>query len=525
MSENIMLVNPPARLDRQIVQPLGIASIAGQLRSAGYSNISIIDGCYLVKKHGYRKSFQIIGEEIERTRPFVVGCTLHSSMLEETERVCEYALKVHSNVIIGGHGATACHEASAMNFYTRARACNSSSITAVVRGEGEETAKQLVDALFQHSSLYGIEGVTFYDGNVVVVNPGRELLDMNTLEPPAIDLLPAAGEYGGWYNIEESRGCVFQCSFCSIRSMYPVVRLKHPERIRVEVEQAHDLGAERIYLTGELTLLDTDRAIAISDIIRSYGMQWSTSAHPSLIGKAKSILPVLKRSGLVCLEVGIEAGSQRSLDLFNKGTTPKKNQLAMRILESEGISPWLHFIPFHPYMNMRDLYENVMFMTRNLSNFLGRPNFPDYLSHAWVPTEGTTLFERAHKDGLITRRSRKTYVRYEDSRVIEAKRSYDHYFIKKYGKEYYRLHGELIKMIDTMNSDDLHENKKFMLIGTLPLSALYVAYACALTGVPAQKHVESLVGRFFEVIHSDYSCVSYSDLCRSVLEEIEGQRR
>src|SRR4030042_127551 len=108
MSDNIILVNPPVRLDRQIVQPLGIASIAGQLRRAGYSSISIIDGCYLVKKHGYERSFQIIRGEIERTRPFIVGCTLHSSMLEETERVCEYAFKSNSHVIIGGHGATAC---------------------------------------------------------------------------------------------------------------------------------------------------------------------------------------------------------------------------------------------------------------------------------------------------------------------------------------------------------------------------------------------------------------------------------
>jgi len=524
MSENIMLVNPPVRLDRQIVQPLGIASIAGQLKRAGYSSISIIDGCYLVKKHGYERSFQIIREEIERTRPFIVGCTLHSSILEETERICEYAFKSDSHVIIGGHGATACHEVSAMNFYTRARACNSSSITAVVRGEGEETAKQLVDALFQRRSLYGIQGVTFHDGNGVVVNPGRELLDMNTLEPPAMDLLPPADEYGGWFNIEESRGCVFHCSFCSIRGMYPVARLKDPERIRIEVEQARELGAEKVYLTGELTLLDTGRAIAISDIMRSYGLQWSTSAHPSLISKAKSILPALKDSGLVCLEVGIEAGSQRSLDVFNKGTTPKKNRLAMRILEREGISQWLHFIPFHPYMNMRDLYENVMFMTRNSSNFLGRPNYPDYLSHAWVPTEGTTLFERARKEGLITIRGGKEYVRYEDKRVIEAKRSYDRYFLKKYGREYYRLHGELIKMIDTMNSEDLRENKKFMLIGTLPLSALYVAYACALTGVPAQKHLESLVGRFFKAIHSENSGISYSDIFSSVLEGIERQR-
>ena len=522
MSENIMLINPPIRLDRQIVQPLGIASIAGHLRRAGYINISIIDGCYLAKKHGYERSFQIIGEEIKKSRPFIVGCTLHSSMLEETERVCEYAFQSDSQLIIGGHGATVCHEVTARNFHTRARVWNPSSNVAVVRGEGEETAKQLVDALFQGISLYGIEGVTFHDGNEVVVNPIRELLDMNTLALPAMDLLPPPSEYGGWFNVEESRGCVFHCSFCSIRGMYPVTRLKDPERIRIEVEQASKLGADKVYLTGDLTLLDTGRAKAISEIIRSCGLQWSTSAHPSLIRKAKSILPVLKSSGLACLEVGIEAGSQRSLDIFNKGTTPKMNRLGIRILEREGILPWLHFIPFHPYMNMRDLYENMMFMGRNLSNFLGRPTYPAYLSHAWVPTEGTALFERARKDGLITGRVGRECVKYMDRRVIEAKRSYDRCFLKKYGEEYYRLHSGLLKMLDAMNSKDPYENNNFMLIATLPLSAFYVTYACALNGVPAQKHVKHLVERCLEVINSKSSGISYSDLCSSVLEEIEG---
>ncbi len=201
MHQNILLINPPVRLDRYIVQPLGIASIAGRLRKAGYSSISIIDGCDLVNEFGYEASFQIIREQIEKTRPFIVGCTLHSSILEETERICKYALKSNSHVIIGGHGATVCHEVSAANFHNLARASNPSSIVAVVRGEGEETTKELVDALYQGKSLYGIEGVTFHDGKQVVVNPSRKLQDINTLNPPAMELLPPVSQYCGWLNI------------------------------------------------------------------------------------------------------------------------------------------------------------------------------------------------------------------------------------------------------------------------------------------------------------------------------------
>ena len=110
MSENIMLINPPVGLDRRIVQPLGIASIAGVLRAAGYSNVSIIDGCYLSNEYGYRNSMQVIEGEIERKRPFIVGCTFNNSNSVEIERICKSAFRSGSNVILGGHAATATHQ-------------------------------------------------------------------------------------------------------------------------------------------------------------------------------------------------------------------------------------------------------------------------------------------------------------------------------------------------------------------------------------------------------------------------------
>ena len=170
---------------------------------------------------------------------------------------------------------------------------------------------------------------------------------------------------------------------------------------------------------------------------------------------------------------------------------------------------------------MRDLYENIMYLARNLSNFLSRGNYPDYLSHDWIPAEGTPLFERAMRDKLITRRGGKKCVDYKDRRVIEVKKSYDNYFIKKYGEEYYKLHKEMLKTLDTTGPEDIDRNNKFTLIGTLPLSALYVSYCCAIAGIPAQKHINSLVSRSFDIIHSGNNNVSYSDICNSVLEAIE----
>jgi anaerobic magnesium-protoporphyrin IX monomethyl ester cyclase len=524
MAEGIMLINPPVNLDRRIVQPLGIASIAAELRKAGYSNMSIVDGCYLAEKYGYKRSFEIIKEEIKRKRPFIVGCTLNNSTLLETAKICQYAFEINSRVILGGHAATACHELTAKTYHAAALSANSSSITAVVRGEGEKTALELTDALFQGRDLHGIKGITFFEGKKLFVNPARELTDINTLEPPAIDLLPQSSEYNNWINIEESRGCIFKCSFCSIQSIYPVFRLKNPERIKAEVERAKKLGGEKIYLTGELLLLDKDRALAVSDIMKGYGLKWSISAHPSLIYQARDILPVLKKSGLICIETGIEAASQRSLNVFNKGTTTKKNREVVKILENSGVPAWLHLIPFHPYMNMRDLQANITFMSRNLANFLTRDDYPHSLTHAWIPAEGTPLFDCASSDNLLIRSGGEKYVRYQDHRVIEAKNSYDAFFIKKYLKEYDPLHRDVMKAIEKMGMEEINRRQEFMLIETLPVFALFVSYSCAMAGIPARKPIESLVKRFFDAIQIGNIDASGEEILDSVLEEINEEK-
>lgn len=525
MSDNIMLINPPVNLDRRIVQPLGIASVAAELRRAGYSNVRITDGCYLAEKYGYKKSTEMIRDGIQKNRPFIVGCTLNNSTLRETAAICKFAFANNSHVILGGHTATACHELIARTYYTAARACKSSSVTAVVRGEGEKTAGELVAALLDGRSLHGIKGVTFYDGTKTIVNPERELTDLNRLEPPAIDLLPENRGYNGWVNIEESRGCIFKCSFCSIQGMYPVVRLKSPERIKIEVERARKFGGGKIYLTGELLLLDKNRALAVSDIMKEYGFTWSISAHPSLIYKARDILPALKKNGLVCIETGIEAASQRSLDIFNKGTTTRNNREVIRILENSGIPAWLHLIQFHPYMNMRDLYANINFMSRNLSNFVTRDDYPDCLAHAWIPVEGTPLFDRASSDNLVTGQGEKKYVRYQDDRVDETKNSFDNYFVKKYGKEYASLHRKVLKAVSKKGPEEINRNREFMLIETLPVFALYVAYACATDRIPARKYMESLTRRFFDIIQYGNSYIPGPEILDNVLEEMAEKER
>jgi len=473
MPKEILLVSPPYPPEgRRAMPPLGIASIAGYLEDKGYRDrIELVDGFYLAKRYGYRESLKRVRKKIEKDKPFVVGCSVLYTNEEEANEIIKAAKKAGSNIIVGNHGATAAHEAY------------SKLVTAVVRGEGEITTKELLDALFNNRELCGIKGITFYDGAKVVVNPDRELADLNGLPSPALHLLPPASEYP-LLPVEESRGCCFRCSFCSIAEMNPSYRVKSPERIRSDVENIVGLGVREIELIGELTLLYEDRALRIADIMGEFGCGWKIDAHPTLVVKHRKILPVLAEKGLKVIEMGVESGNQHSLDLYNKQTTPKTNEEAVKAVLAAGIFPLLDFINFDPYMTMEDLEENIRFIMRHLRLLSKAPSYPlENIFKPWIPIPGTPLFERADSEKLVVSAEKEDTVSYlkmksarhfflfKDRRVEEVTDLIG-YFLKRYGERYYGMLEQVVE-----DGSIFSESPKATALAIVPAYILCIAYA------------------------------------------------
>jgi len=473
MPKEILLVSPPYPPEgRRAMPPLGIASIAGYLEEKGYrGRIELVDGFYLAKKYGYRESLKRVRKKIRKDKPFVVGCSVLYTNEEEANEIIEEAKKAGSYVIVGNHRATAAQEAY------------SKLVTAIVRGEGELTTKELLDALFNNRELYGIKGITFYDGAKVIVNPDRELADLNGLPSPALHLLPPATEYP-LLPVEESRGCCFKCSFCSIAEMYPSYRVKLPERIRSDVENIVKFGVREIELIGELVLLNEDRALRIADIMEEFGCGWKIDAHPTLVAKHRRILPVLAEKGLKVIEIGVESGNQHSLDLYNKQTTPKINEEAVEAILAAGIFPLLDFINFDPYLTMKDLEENIRFIMRHLRLLSKAPSYPlENIFKPWIPIPGTPLFERANSEKLVISAEREDTASYlkmknarhffvfKDKRVKEVTDLID-YFLKGYGERYYRMLEQIAE-----DGSVFSESPKAIALAIVPAYILCMAYA------------------------------------------------
>ena len=487
MSDEILLISPPYQPEgRKAVPPLGIASLGGFLEENGHrGRVGLIDGFSLARKYGLAKSLDMTRKRILEDKPFVVGCTALYTNETEASEIMKTARDAGSHVIVGGHQATLDHISY------------SKLATAVVRGEGELTAKELIDALFEGQDLDGIRGITYCKGADVFVNPRRELADLNGLPPPAYHLLPSVDEYDLML-IEESRGCFFRCSFCSIAEMYPSFRLKSPERIRIDVETVVELGTRDIELIGELVLLNESRAMEIAEIMNEFGCGWRIDGHPELVLRQRRVLPELARKGLKVIEIGVESANQRSLDVYDKQTTPKKNVEAVQAILSAGMFPLIDFINFEPYIRMEDLAENIRFIMRFLRLLSKAPSYPlENIFKPWIPIPGTRLFEKANSEGLLVSAessgtsasyprmaNAQHFIRFRDEDVQRVVDLIDR-FLKGYGERYYRMIGQLIRE-DTV----LSESPRAEALAVVPAYVLCMAYAVVKSRIPGERIID-----------------------------------
>lgn len=493
MNKDICLIIPPYPSEmRDVAPPLGIASIASYLEKNGYiDKVEIIDGGLLEKNHGYDKSLKIIKEKIKKEKPIIVGCSVLYTNEKEAYEIIKVANDVGSYSIVGNYMAVDAFRSDI-------------KVTAIVRGEGEITTKELIDNILSDKELYGLKGITFSDGKKIVKNPDRALADLNELPPPAFHLISSIKDYD-YLSLEESRGCCFSCSFCSIKEIYSGYRLKLPGRIRTEVENISKLGMNRIDVIGELVLLDGKRAVEIGDAMREFDCDWKINAHPTLVVKRKDILPLLSKRRLKIIETAVESGCQHSLDVYNKQTTPEVNDEAIAAIVKADILPFIDFINFHPYLTMDDLRENIRFIMRHLPLFSKAPYYPeDNVFKPWIPVPRTPLFDRVNKDNLIKQGEDKdSFIRMKyapytftfKNKDVEGVADLIDYFLKRYGKRYHQL---LQPIID--DGSIFVESPKVATLAIIPAFILCMSYALVKSKIPGEEIVDWYCKQRFEAI-------------------------
>jgi radical SAM superfamily enzyme YgiQ (UPF0313 family) len=202
------------------------------------------------------------------------------------------------------------------------------AVTAAVLGQGEETFADLVERLAAGQPLDGVFGCAVSQGQAgVVVNPPRPMQDINQLPRHDYSLIPVEAYFKrkGQRQLDyiSSQGCRFRCNFCADPAVYNRGWYGYnPERMVNELaelwRQYHftDLG-----LQDETYFTQQKRVAAIAEGFLRQGLKFNwTGTLRADQGRRidEATFALCKKSGLRRVMIGLEAGSQETIDWIQK---------------------------------------------------------------------------------------------------------------------------------------------------------------------------------------------------------------
>jgi len=387
----IILINPswrfvygqfkPAAKEGVNMPPLGLTYIAAYLRSNGYRDIKIID----VEAGGYNI------DDIVEYAPDVIGFTSVTPNFESTCRMAaEIKKRLDIPVVLGGiHVSVA--PVSAME--------NEKAFDYGIMGEGEVTAKELMDAIKEGKSVENIKGIVHRKQGEIIVTPPRELIgNLDVLPFPARDLLnnsnyvfsvPGEG-IRPLAMVGSSRGCPFNCIFCASKTIWGRgTRFRSAENVLSEIEEiVNKLRIKYIVFSDDTFTLDRKRVVEICNLIieQKLEFKWQMMTRANLFDE--ELLRLMKKAGLVRLSIGIESGDPVILEKIKKGVTLQNIRDAYRIAAKVGVETRGSVMLGHPYETKKTAMATLRFI-RNLKDCKQM-----YINIS-TPYPGTELYEMA----------------------------------------------------------------------------------------------------------------------------------
>lgn len=214
----------------------------------------------------------------------------------------------------------------------------------VVRGEGEFTLWEYAKYIESGKSLDELKGISFIKCGKIVHNPSRPFIDnLDEIPPfPYRMFLEKNTNYEAGI-ILTSRGCPFNCIFCSSRIVSGHrYRTLSPKRVVYDIENiVNNFNVSSFFIADDNFVLDKKRVFEICRIIiektLNKKIRWSCNARADLVNK--ELLISMKDAGCEYVSFGIETASQRLLGVLNKGETVEKNINAVYMVNEVGLKP------------------------------------------------------------------------------------------------------------------------------------------------------------------------------------------
>ena len=393
----VLLIQPPQGtfVYKRIFQPgveipLHLLYLSAYLTREGIEN-RCLD--MRVLHHPERELVDVLQE----TRPRLVGisaCTTEIDNAGETAAAVKRTLG-ETPVVLGGYHASALPEETLGRY---------PAVDYIILGEGEISLTCLIRRILAGQDVLDVPGLGFRHGEAARLNeppplvenldslpfPCREIMNLDRYVPSPgtgnFMQLPSTGIIG-------SRGCPYQCRYCSKGVWGHTVRFRSPENIVQEIEHCirqHGIHDFRFY-DDMLTYPKFDIA-AFCDLIlqADWKITWNCYSRVNHITRER--LAMMKAAGCYHIKYGIEFGTEKALRIADKRATLDMARNAVRITKSLGIECKGNFILGIPEETYEDCVKTIEF-AKELS--------PDLVSfYPFDAFPGTMFYTKYGKDGL-----------------------------------------------------------------------------------------------------------------------------
>lgn len=310
-SKVLLIYLPGIEIGYGPIFPMGI----GYLLSAIKQDREAMAVNYELMDHAFLK----LPDVINSFQPDIIGLSCTTFNRGNISRFCGWVRKYypHIKIIIGGVHAS---------FFPKQMLYNYKSDYVVI-GEGEQTLRELCDAIDEGDDLNKVKGIV-YKGNYAAIftEPREQLKDLDELQIPDFSYAENMMRKSGLGFIITSRGCPAHCNFCCTSTYWgQKVRMYSVKRVVNEIEiMINKYGVNKILFHDDTFNLSIKRVIEICDEIinRKLNITWAAACrvHPV----SKEMIKKMVEAGCRHICWGVESGSEKMLKLIDKKITKEQ---------------------------------------------------------------------------------------------------------------------------------------------------------------------------------------------------------
>ncbi len=405
---------PTERYESVVNTPLSSCLITGYIASILKSNqydVEVVDA----NLHGW--SFKKTVQGISKKSTKLLG--VHFVYLwENTEEVLEAILSIrkecrNAHINLYGHFPT---------FAFRELLIEYPFVDSITFGEPESTFLELADAVIDNKDIsmyYTIDGLAFnsrsckkniIQNNICDGSLTPDIIKNRPRSPVSnLDELPFPYRYdfdlfkkrGISTYILASRGCYGKCTFCYLDRFYGEEskwRGRSPENVFNEIYEINKNFNEKYFYFADANFFGPgkkgkERACKLASIIIDEGLNIRFGIECRVNDIDGKTIETLVMAGLKDVFLGVESGSQMSLEKFRKFTTVQDNKNAINILRRYGIEPNYGFIMFEPDSTLVNVRENFEFLKE--MKMMNSPSITAHLlHHTQTVFKGTMDYEK-----------------------------------------------------------------------------------------------------------------------------------